>query len=164
MRLAQLPAIETIRELDRDCVVHQFYGPSNRRMTKAILRGAIKLRTAWESNQDPCSCASLGLSSWTVTSLTSISSPSVTSRLRATGACIPGASYHMWQVPDSGSSGAVRMWLSVLRIVAADAMATGINVCPARFRGVRMCPDAQNRAVNRDLERPDEEIKPASLP
>ena len=46
MRLAQLPAIETIRELDRDCVVRLFYGSSNGWMTKAILRGAMKLRTA----------------------------------------------------------------------------------------------------------------------
>ena len=90
--------------------------------------------------------------------------PSVTTRLRATGACIPGSSYHMWQVPDSGSSGSVRMWLSVLRIVAADAMAAGINVCPARLPGVRMRPEAKTQAVNRDLERPDEEIKPASRP
>ena len=158
MSAKHLPGKATVTAMDKDGILHLFFGSSNGWVTKTIFHEAMQRWTTWEAKQDPKWAAEPKL-------LLMDGHPAHTDtesirHLQGVNTrCLmpPGASSHMWQVLDNGPFGAFRKEFASIRVAASGANATGVVPCPATVIGIRK--GYRSKAVFADLsvEMPDGE-------
>ena len=158
MPAKHLPGLATVSEMDKDGILHLFYGSRNGWMTKSIFRDAMKRWAAWETKEDSFwnDRAKLLLMDGHAAHVDIDSIQHLqTQHMR----CLfpPGASSHMWQVLDNGPFGLFRKNFSRLRIGVAGAVKTGLVVAPATVLGVGRCPQTKAVVVDLDVALPDED-------